>query len=292
MQIAFHLGAHCTDVDRLLKAMIVNQRALASAGIAVPSPKRYRPLLREALAKLRGAKATPEMAEAIRKHILGDAEAETLLLASDSFICAPRFVLGQKRIYPMIADRVYALRGLFPDQEVRFSIALRNPATLIPALYKSIEADLSFERLIGPVELKSLRWSQTLKAIHQAVPDAKISVWANEDAPLVWPDVLKAVTGHADGVRMTGLEEVLDGLLKPGGMDRLKAYLVDKPDLPQDARRKVMSVFLEKFGDPKVLIERFDLPGWSEAVVWELTRAYEMDLERIARMPNVTLLRP
>lgn len=292
MQIVIHLGAHCTDDDQLLKSLIANQGRLMEAGIAVPGPGRYRPLLREALAKLRGAPATPEMAEAILRHVIGTAQADTLVLGSDGFVCAPRFVLGQRRLYPMIGDRLQALMGLFPGHPVRFCLGLRNPATFIPALHTAMEAEIGFDRLVAPIELKALRWSETLATMRRAAPEADILTWCNEDVPLIWPEVLQAVTGHGPDTVLEGTETILEPLLKPGGMARLQAYLAERPGLSPEARRKIFAVFLDKFGDPAALEDSFDLPGWTEAVVWELTRGYELDLERIADIPDIDFLRP
>lgn len=291
MQIVLHLGAHCTDEDQLLGALMANQKPLFHTGIAVPGPARYRPLLREALAKLRGEPASPDTSNAMIRHIIGHAKPHTLLMASDGLICAPRFVLGQRRIYPMIGDRIKALTGLFPQHEMRFSIALRNPATFIPALHHSMEAEIGFDRLIAPIDLTALRWSETLQTMRKAAPDARITVWCNEDSPLLWPEILRAVTNHPSKLHMTGTLQILEPLLKPGGLERLSTYLRDRPTLDPQARRKIIGVFLEKFGDPAALEEHFDLPGWTDTVIWELTRAYELDLERVAEIPDVHLLR-
>lgn len=291
MQIVIHLGAHCTDEDALLKSLIANQKTLYHAGIAVPGPARYRPLLREALAKLRGAPANPETAQAMLRHILGQARPHTLVLGSDALICAPRFVLGQRRIYPMIGDRLQALRGLFPENRVHFSMAIRNPATFIPALHHEMEAEISFERLIAPVDLKELRWSETVHTMRRAAPDSRITIWCNEDSPLLWPEILRAVTEHPAKLHLNDTERVLAPLLRPGGLERLQAYLAERPGISAEARRKILTLFLEKLGNPVALEEEFDLPGWSEAMIWELTRSYELDLEHIAAVPNIQFLR-
>ena len=36
MRIVYHLGAHCTDEDRLVRCLLKNRAVLAEAGIAVP----------------------------------------------------------------------------------------------------------------------------------------------------------------------------------------------------------------------------------------------------------------
>ena len=292
MQIAFHLGAHCTDEGLLVKALLKNKSALARSGIAVPSPRRYRPLLREALAKLRGADATPEMAETLRKQILGDTSATRLFLSLDGFLCAPRFAIGPQRIYPQIGDRINAMQGLFPDQETQFSIGVRNPATFIPALYSVIRAELGFERLIAPVDLKALRWSETVSMVQKAATHSEIIVWANEDTPLIWPDILQAVSGHPSEITLSGTEDMLEGVIKPAGMQRLRAYFEERPNLDRASRQKITDIFFDKFADPKALEEKYELPGWTDATIWELTRAYELDLDRIANLPGVRMIRP
>ena len=291
MQIVIHLGAHCTDEDALLKSLISNQKTLYHAGIAVPGPGRYRPMIREALAQLKGAPASGETSQAMLGHILGQAKPHTLVLGSDTLICAPRFVLGQRRIYPMVGDRLKALRGLFPEHPMSFSFAIRNPATFIPALHHRMEAEIGFDRMIAAIELQELRWSETILTMRRAVPDARITVWCNEDSPLLWPDIMRRVTQHPADLHLTDTERVVAPLLREGGVERLQSYLAERPGLTTEARRKILTVFLEKFGDPDALEEEFDLPGWSEATIWELTRAYEMDMDRIAEIPDVDLLR-
>ena len=38
MQVVFHIGAPCTDDDRLIKSLLRNREALARDGIAIPTP--------------------------------------------------------------------------------------------------------------------------------------------------------------------------------------------------------------------------------------------------------------
>ena len=54
MRIVYHLGAHCTDDERLLRCLLKNRDLLAKQGIVVPGPTRYRTLLRETAVALKG----------------------------------------------------------------------------------------------------------------------------------------------------------------------------------------------------------------------------------------------
>ena len=56
MQVVFHIGAHCTDEDRLLKSLLKNRDTLQQHGVIVPGPSRYRRLIRQTLKSLDGAK--------------------------------------------------------------------------------------------------------------------------------------------------------------------------------------------------------------------------------------------
>ena len=38
MEIAYHIGANCTDGERLLKSLLRNVDRLAGRGVAVPGP--------------------------------------------------------------------------------------------------------------------------------------------------------------------------------------------------------------------------------------------------------------
>ena len=46
MRIVFHLGAHCTDDERLIRCLLKNRGLLAAQGIIVPGPAHYRSLIR------------------------------------------------------------------------------------------------------------------------------------------------------------------------------------------------------------------------------------------------------
>lgn len=284
MEIIVHLGAHGTGADALLRDLRANRTALAGDGICVPEPGRTRTLVQAAL-------RDPQTAPGLTQRLAEGAAPEKLVLWWDGVLCAPRFALGQRRIYPMLGDRAQAIAALFPGHALRFSMAICNPATFIPALHDAMQADLPFAALTDPVELDALTWSEALASLRQACPEAGLTAWCSEDGPLIWPEVLGAVTGHSAGLTLTDTDRLLASLLRPGGLERLRAYLHDRPDLPADARRKVIAVFLEKLGDPAALEAEFDLPGWTDARIWELTRAYEMDLPRVAEVAGLTLLR-
>ncbi len=55
-------------------------------------------------------------------------------------------------------------------------------------------------------------------------------------------------------------------------------------------RRQIVTAFLEKFARPEAVEAVIDLPGWTDELVAAMTQAYLQDVERIRRLPGVTLL--
>jgi len=62
MKIAFHIGANCTDDERLLKSLLNNASGFAQHDIKVPGPSRYRRIIRETIQNLNGAPLAPDHA--------------------------------------------------------------------------------------------------------------------------------------------------------------------------------------------------------------------------------------
>jgi hypothetical protein len=89
---------------------------------------------------------------------------------------------------------------------------------------------------------------------------------------------------------LEGTDELLEKLVSPDGLSRMRAYLTQKPPANVTQRRRVVSAFLDKFALPEQLSLEVDLPGWTEDLVDELTDSYEDDMERLATMPGVTFL--
>ena len=54
MRIVYHLGAHFTDEERLLKSLLKDRDILTQHAVSVPGPKRYRHLLRDTVKELKG----------------------------------------------------------------------------------------------------------------------------------------------------------------------------------------------------------------------------------------------
>ena len=291
MRIVYHLGAHCTDEERLIRCLLKNRSSLAEEGILVPSPLQYRRLLRDTAMQLKGSPATDQIeAEVLRQILEGDIPdgAERMILSWDSFMSFPQWVL-RGRLYGFAGERIRAFTEVFPNHQAEFHLALRNPATFLPALAEKLQKTPA-DSLLEGIDPLSLRWSQVVAQIRQFSPNTPLTVWCDEDAPLIWPQVMRVVTGRTAPGPLIDEDELLGQIMVPGGLARLRAYLAQHPPTDEAQRRRIVGAFVEKMGDPERLTMRFEMGGWTEETVEAITARYVEDVERIRRMRGVTVI--
>lgn len=291
MQVVFHLGAHCTDEDRLVRGLMRGKAELAEAGTVAPAPGRYRAVLRETLVKLRGQPASEEIQQVILDAVMDEDRAERVIFSHEFFLCIPRRVVAEGAFYALAGRKVAALANLFPDAQREFHIAMRNPATLIPALMPRI-GETRYDEFMDGVAPINLRWLPVIEQIVDAAQGARVVVWCNEDTPLIWPEVLRAAANLPSDVTLDADHEIAQSIMTPDGIERMKAYLAQHKPVSAIQRRKIVSAFLGKFGRDEEIEVEIALPGWDEALVERITAAYEADSATIASMPGVTFIAP
>lgn len=290
MRIVYHLGAHCTDEERLLRCLLKNRGALAAEGIVVPGPAKYRTLLRDTAMTLKGQSATQDTQALILDQIMSESEAERLILSWDNFLGYAQGAL-RKGIYSAGAERMFAFCHIFPGIEAEFHLAIRNPATFVPAVYQK-QRGRGYEEFMDGVEVDSLRWSTLIASLRETNPYVPITVWCDEDTPLLWPEVLQAVSGHSDATVLTDTDDLIASIMSADGMQRMSSYMQTHPPQNTAQRRRVVSAFLDKFALPEQVEFEIEMEGWSEELIARTTEAYDQDVSRIMAMDGVTFLTP
>lgn len=290
MRIVYHLGAHFTDEERLLKCLQGNRDLLSRHSVVVPPSKSYRALLRETAIRLKGEPATIEEQALILEQIMEEDRADRLILSWESFMSLPAWVL-KDTLYPSAGERTRAFTQIFPQIEAEFHLAIRNPATFLPLLYQRLKPD-SYEQFLAGCDLYALRWSEVIQRILQHNPGVPLTVWCDEDTPLIWPEALRAVSGLPEDCTLLGEDALLSALMSGEGMTRLNAYLESHPPQNILQRRRIISAFLDKFALPERIDLQVEMPGWTDEVVAYLTALYEQDVMRIAAMPGVDFIAP
>lgn len=294
MRIVYHLGAHCTDDERLIRCLLKNRGALSAQGIVVPGPNRYRNLLRDTAIQLKGQPASTDTQALVLDQIMDEDRAERLILSWENFLSFAPWAVDHGRLYPAAAERVRAFSQIFPEIEAEFHLGIRNPASFLPALFEKQRADTkhgkSFNAFMKGVMLERLRWSEVISAILAENPGVPLTIWPDEDTPLIWPEVLQAVSGHAASTVLEDTDDVLAQIMSGEGLARLNSYLKTHPTGSVALRRKVVTAFLDKFAIPDRVDVEVEMPDWLPETVARLTEAYDLDMARIAAMPGVRFL--
>jgi hypothetical protein len=291
LQIVYHIGANCTDGDRLLRSMMRNVDGLRSHGVIVPGPGRYRKLLRETILSLDDAVPTPDARDVLLDAIIDEQDATRLVLSNSTFLCQPSRIFERGLFYGIARSKVSALRSLFPDDKIEIFLALRNPATFVPAVWDQVKG-MDFRSFLGGTDPRAIRWSDLVTRIRTTVPDVPLTVWCNEDTTLIWGDLLRLLAGVGPEHAMEGTHDLLATVMSPEGLQRFLNYMETHPGQNEAQVRRVIGAFLDKYAIPEAIEEEVDLPGWDAAMVDEMTRDYEADVARIAAMPGIRFVAP
>jgi hypothetical protein len=291
MQVVFHLGAPCTDLGLLHRSLLKNRARLSEEGIIVPPLVRYRSVIKETMRALQGKPATPDVQEALLDAIVDEARIDRLVLSDPRFICINRLVVQGAQIWPMVERQTIALRALFPEARVEFHIGMRNPATLIPALFAGSKFK-DFAEFTDRMQPHAVTWSEMLQRLRMTHPDTPITVWCNEDTPLLWGQILRELADVAFDFPLRGIDDLVGTIMDATGFKRMRRYLEDNPPQSEMQRRRILGAFLDRYALDTEIEEQLDLPGWTRALVEEMTATYEDDVATIARIPGVTLLTP
>ena len=293
MQLVLHTGLHETDSERLFKTLMRNRDGLRPEGVAIPGPGKYRRLISEMLNALGDMAPAADARDVLLDSILDQdtGHVDRLILSHENLFSVPKIAFQGGAVYRKAEQRLRTLRDIFVRDSVEVFIGLRNPATFLPALLRSTPLD-DITQLLHGLDPAQIRWSDLIERITAALPGVPVTVWCDEDTPLIWGELIREFAGVEPTHEIIGAYSRMADITSPEGMTRFRAYLAEKPQLNEAQVRRVMGAFLDKYADPSKVEHEFDLPGWDAHLVQDLTEQYEEDLYEIGRMPGVTLITP
>lgn len=293
MQVVLHTGLHGTDSDRLFKTLLRNREDLRAKGVAIPGPGKYRQLISEMLNALGDATPAPETRDILLDSILDDAaeHVDRLILSHENLFSVPKIAFQGGAVYRKAEQRLRLLRGIFAGDSLEIFIGLRNPATFLPALLATTPLD-TLPQLLHGLDPMQIRWSHLIARIAGAVPGVPLTVWCDEDSPLIWGELIREFAGLEPGYPIVGAYSRMAEITSQEGMDRFRAYLAERPNLNEVQIRRVMVAFLDKYAEASKVDHELDFPGWDRHLVQDLSDQYEEDLFEIGRLPGVTLIAP
>ena len=291
MQVAFHMGASFTDEDALLRSVRQSSEALHALGIEVPAPAGYRTLIRDAL-RIAENKALAANAHDVFLDALATGEdTRRLVLSNHNFIAIPRRIFADGTFYGQLEAKLQGVQQLFASDRLELFLAVRHPAAFLSAAWEKAEAASLSDFLNGAHPL-DIEWHTLVARIRAAAPEVGLTVWCHEDLPLVWEEVLTAMTGISHPSQRHSALAFLSNLITPEGLTAVEAVLSDEPEMSLDAFQRLCDSALSDFARPQALSQQITLPGISQCILAEMDRGYQDDLDQIAAMPGVRYIAP
>lgn len=291
MQIAIHIGANCTDEDRLIKSLLKNVDAFANDGVAIPQPGLYRATLRELLqGKNRGA-ISATARDAVLDGMSVDENTQRLVISNGNFICIPKRIFDNGVFYGQAELKMRAFQQLFAPDEISLYLGIRNPATFLYETFKRSEAG-SIDAFLGIMRPNEIKWSDVVRRIKQAVPEVPLTVWCNEDTPLLWDQIMRKMANMPEASPLVGGTDMLSSIITRQGRQQLQTQYANAAGQPAAARHDMMADIWEQFAQEGSAEDEIDLPQLSPEQIAQMTEDYDADVDLIRQMQGVEMMLP
>lgn len=291
MQVVLHCGVYSTDMTQLLDALRANCTEDLPHRTQVSDPEHIRVFLRRLLRTAGGS----ELSDDARGLIMDVADiptnTERVILSNPAILGTYRDFAKSGQFFPNAVRYLQTLTSVFQEDEVEICFAMKNPATLLSSVLQAASTD-DLERLLGQGDAMQLRWSNLIARIQQNFPQTPITVWYNEDTPLIWRSLLLHFLRLPEDAPIQEAFMPLASLLSEVDLKRFHAYLQKHPGMTISQERRVIATFIDKFVTDDLLDEEINIDGWNQEYVNHLTALYEEDQHVIAGMENVTLIAP
>ncbi len=291
MQIAYHIGANCTDGERLLKSVLRNASALLEQDIIVPGPSKYRRLLRETIQSLKGASPKPGTRDILLDAIVDEDNISRLVLSNDNFISIPKRAFDNGAFYPQIEGKVRGLLRLFPDDQISFFIGIRHPAGFLQEVAKLAE-EPRLRDFLGQLSPLELRWSGVIDRIRRAAPRARVVVWCNEDTPIIWEDLIRLLSGVGPETPLAGTLDMVSRIITRDGLAALQTELPKIGPSDRIARHEAIADAIETHGNAAAMEDEVVFPEMGTRLIEAMTEIYDEDIALIDDMEGVELILP
>ena len=291
MKVVLHAGAHVTDEGKLIECLLQNRDVLVEHGVEVPEPAVYQGLIRDTLHMALQTGLPDDTRDVLHDAILKADTPERLILSNQRFFGTPKMAAFGGVLYKTAETRLGFYQTMFAGDKIELFMGLCNPATFLPGVMNQTRFK-SMENFLGDKSPFDIRWSDLIHRMRAAAPNVEITLWCNEDTPLIWGRILREMAGLKPNVPLKGEYSLMQQIMPKEGFKRFEAYLASKPRLTPGQKHQVAVAFLEKFALEDALTHEIDIPGWSHEMVDRLTEIYDEDMAEIARIPNVRLIMP
>ncbi len=167
---------------------------MEDTGTNVPHPTSYRKLLRDVMQTSNTAGLSDDTRDVVLDAILKGTARDRLVLSNAGFFGTPKMAIGAGVLYKAAENRLSAMHQIFQGDQIELFLAVCNPATFLPALFQNTPID-SFDEFMRGADPRVVRWSEMSARVRGAYPDMPITLWCNEDLPLIWAELIREIAG-------------------------------------------------------------------------------------------------
>lgn len=293
MRITFQIGAHHTRAPLLTNAINKNRQMLLELNIVAPYLRQQNRVFGATLKRLDGLPPILHEENEVLNALLGDCTgAHSMLLQNESMIGDFNRMFDRGRLYASNFQLLSRISEFFSQHEIYIALALRNPAHLVSSVANAELKPKSLRFVVDDSDPTTLSWVDTVDQLQNKFPQAKFILWRDEDAPLIWPRILKHLTNAPEGTVFTDAHAVIQSVLSPEGISKFQSYLNDHPDDTSQSYEQAVQEIFDEFALDQFKSPPCDVPGWTPDIVRDLTLDYDEDVEILSQRDHVTLIAP
>ncbi|RLK08292.1 hypothetical protein [Ruegeria conchae] len=291
MQMVIQAGAHFTDHDPLLNLLQANVQLVAESHAAFWGMRPFRKIFRPALKPAADRPSHQDTRARFQKLMPQGQQVDRAILSSALYLGERASIIMDGQFYANAGQRMSYMDHLFSDSSVELFVGLRNPGSFIPKVLMLLSAP-EREHIVATTDLSCLSWLAMIEDIRDLAPDVKITLWSNEDSPLILGDIARALVGLPADTQLDQEYALLSSLISDLGKQELKG-LREQQRPPNDPifRGRLAQIF-QQHALTGAIEEEVELPGWSEDIIAAFTELYEQDLARLRTMPDLRFLNP
>ncbi|NOD62071.1 MULTISPECIES: hypothetical protein [unclassified Ruegeria] len=289
MQVIIHAGAAFADEGHILSSLVANRQMLAEMKTAPMGPRMSRQFVKIMSDALIHGTSIEETRDSLAPLFPQDVNLERVILSSDKFFGPRRTALQHGQIYPFAGRRTAFTETLLEGAQLELFIGLVNPGLFIPKTLMSIHEDHRRD-ILASTDLSCLSWLSMIEDLRELAPQFKLTVWENENLPLIWGDIIRAMTGLPIETLLPDEYSFLSSLLTDAGQRQVQEILGRRTPLDLQGQREELAQVLEDQARPEQVEEELDLPGWNTDIFDAFTELYAQDMAAIRTMSDIRVL--
>ncbi len=291
MKIAIHAGAAFTDEGRMMKLFKANAQTIDSCHGGVWGFRVYKRIFRPVLNAPQDQSAISLAREGFDELIAKKSGLERAVLCGMEYLGETPTTIMDGQFYPLAGQRLAALDRVFDADSVEVFIGLCNPGSFISRVLMSMpEADR--QELIETTDLSGLTWMHLVDDIRDLAPNVKLTLWCNEDTPLIWGDIARLIAGLPEDAPLIEEYAFLSSLVSDLGKHEIQLLAKDTAHTDGATRRAALADVFRKHALADEIEQELDAPGWDWDVADAFTELYEQDVARLRDMPDIRFLKP